>query len=326
MSIIAIEEHWNSPNIAAALKALPEGRNDESVAFNDMRDHPQRLGDIGADRLAGMDAQGIGMQILSLVPPATQALAAAQAVPLARQANDRAAEAVSRYPSRFRAFATLPMSRPDAVVGELERTAKLGFVGAMVYGRSGEAPLDDPCYEPLFEAAAALGQPIFIHPQIAPRAVREAAYSGFDEMIELGLATFGWGWHLEAALATLRLILRGTFDQYPSLQVILGHWGELLLFWLDRVDSLSGIAGLERTVSDIVRSNVYITNSGMLNPAMLRHALEVTSIDRLIFSTDYPFHQPDKAAIDAFLSELPGDTEREKFTRTNAERLLLRNG
>lgn len=326
MSIIAIEEHWNTSEIAAALKALPEPRHDESVAFNEMRDHTQRLGDIGRERIAGMDAQGIAMQILSLVPPATQALPAAEALALSRRANDTAAEALRQYPSRFRAFATLPMSQPSAVVGELERTAELGFVGAMVYGRTGDVPLDAPRYDALFEAAAALGQPIFIHPQIAPRAVRETSYTGFESMTELALATFGWGWHLEAALAALRLIVRGTFDKYPDLQIILGHWGELLLFWLDRVDSLTGIAGLKRKVSETVRSNVYITNSGMLNSAMLRHALEATTIDRLILSTDYPFHQPSKAALDAFLAELPSDADRKKFTHGNARKLLLRDG
>jgi hypothetical protein len=100
-------------------------------------------------------------------------------------------------------------------------------------------------------------------------------------MTDLGLATFGWGWHLEAALAALRLIVRGTFDRHPDLQLVLGHWGELLPFWLDRADSLSRIAGLDRTVSEYVRSNVHLTCSGMLNPTLLRHALEVTTADRL---------------------------------------------
>jgi hypothetical protein len=29
----------------------------------------------------------------------------------------------------------------------------------------------------------------------------------------------------------MALILRGTFDRYPDLQLVLGHWGEMLLFW-----------------------------------------------------------------------------------------------
>jgi len=117
------------------------------------------------------------------------------------------------------------MADPRAVVGELERAAGLGCVGAMVYGRTGETTLDDPRYDDLFAAAAALGQPIFIHPQIPPPTVRQAAYTGFNPLTELALSTFGWGWHLEAALAALRLIVRGTFDRHPDLQIVLAGDG-----------------------------------------------------------------------------------------------------
>ncbi|GHG03388.1 MULTISPECIES: hypothetical protein [Amycolatopsis] len=75
----------------------------------------------------------------------------------------------------------------------------------MVYGRSGDRFLDDPGYEDFFAAAAELGQPVFIHPQIPSSTLRDASYRGFDEMTELGLATFGWGWHLDTATAALRL-------------------------------------------------------------------------------------------------------------------------
>ena len=322
MALIAIEEHWNLPELTSAVKALPADRGDESIAFDEMGDNLEHLDDIGDARIAAMDAQGVDVQILSLAPPGAQPLDAAEAVPLRRRANDLAAEAVRRHPSRFRAFATLPTPDPAAAVAELERTAGLGFVGAMVYGRTGEVPLDDPRYDDLFATAAALGRPVFIHPQIPPPAVREASYRGIDPMTDLGLATFGWGWHLEAALAALRLIVRGTFDRHPDLQLVLGHWGELLPFWLDRADSLSRIAGLDRTVTEYVRSNVHLTCSGMLNPTLLRHALEVTTADRLLFSTDYPFQRPTGTDIDRFLTAFPTDDDRERFTAGNARALF----
>jgi predicted TIM-barrel fold metal-dependent hydrolase len=322
MALIAIEEHWNLTELTSAVKALPPERADESLLFDEMGDNLERLDNIGDARIAAMDEQGVDLQILSLAPPGAQPLAAADALPLSRRANDLAAEAVRRHPSRFRAFATLPMADAKAATAELERAARLGFVGAMVYGRTGDTPLDDPRYDDLFATAAALGQPIFIHPQIPVRAIREAAYTGFDPMTDLALATFAWGWHVETALAALRLIVRGTFDRHPDLRIILGHWGELLLFWHERTDSLSRISGLDRKVSEYVRSNVYITCSGMLNPTLLRHALDVTTPDRLIFSTDYPFVRPTKADIAQFLTAFPTDEDREKFTVGNARSLF----
>jgi predicted TIM-barrel fold metal-dependent hydrolase len=269
-----------------------------------------------------MDEQGIDLQVLGLAPPATGPLAAADALSLSRAANDAAAEAVRAHPTRLRALSTLPMARPAAVAAELERAAGLGFVGAMVYGRTGETALDDPCYDELFAAAAALGQPIFIHPQIPSRTVRHASYAGFDPMTELALSTFSWGWHLEAALAALRLIARGTFDRHPDLKIILGHWGELLLFWQDRANSLTRIAGLDRSVSDILGTNVFITSSGMFTPALLHHTLEVTTIDQVLFSTDYPFQHPGRPEIAQFLAEFATVEDREKFTSGNARRLF----
>jgi predicted TIM-barrel fold metal-dependent hydrolase len=319
MTLIAIEEHWITPALTAALKALP--RPDESLAFNEMGDHQQRLEDLGEGRIAAMDAQGIDISILALTPPGTQPLSPEQARRLSQAANDTAIAAVSKNPTRLRALSTLPMSSPEHVADELARAKGLGHVGTMVYGRSGGRFLDDPAYGEFFAAAAELGQPVFIHPQIPSDAVRDASYRGFGELTDLALATFGWGWHLDAATAALRLILRGTFDLHPALQIVLGHWGEMLLFWLDRADSLSRVARLQRPVSDYIRTNFHITVSGMLNPALLHHALSVTTIDRLIFSTDYPFQHPTQDEINSFLGHFASDQDRQKFSSANAAAL-----
>jgi hypothetical protein len=171
-------------------------------------------------------------------------------------------------------------------------------------------------------AAARLRRPIFIHPQVPPNAVRDASYRGFDPLTGLALATFGWGWHAEAGLAALRLIARGTFDRHPGLQIVLGHWGEMLLFWLDRADSISHVAPhLERRVADYFPTNVHIATSGMLAPRLLRQALEYTSVDRILLSGDYPFHRLEAGAIKRFLATLPGRDAREKVAHANAEAL-----
>ncbi len=319
MPLIAIEEHWISPELTSALNAVP--RRDESLAFNEMGDHRRRLEDLGEGRIAAMDAQGIDVSILALTPPGTHPLPSDEARRLSRAANDTAIAAVHQNPTRFRTLSTLPMSAPEHVADELVRAAGQGHVGTMVYGRSGDRFLDDPAYEDFFAAAAELGQPVFLHPQIPSDAVRDASYRGFDTITNLGLATFGWGWHLDAATAALRLILSGTFDRHPELRLVLGHWGEMLLFWLDRADSLARIAGRQRSVADYLRTNFYITASGMLNPALLQYALSVTSVDRLVFSTDYPFQHPTRDEIAAFLGHFASDEDRQKFSSANAAAL-----
>jgi uncharacterized protein len=49
------------------------------------------------------------------------------------------------------------------------------------------------------------------------------------------LATAGLGWHYDAGIQFVRLLLSGMFDRLPNLQVILGHWGELVLFYTERL-------------------------------------------------------------------------------------------
>lgn len=320
--LIGIEEHWIHEGIDAAQRSLPPDRRDDSLVLNEHGDVRARLTDTGPGRLASMDEQGVAMQVLSLAPPGTQGLDPADAVALSRDANDQAAATVAAAPDRFRAMATLPLADPVAAAVELERAAGLGLVGAMVHGRTGDVLLDDPRFDDLWAVAAESGQPVFIHPQIPPRAVRASSYSGLGDGPDLALATFSWGWHLEAGTAALRLMTSGVLDRHPALQLVLGHWGELLLFWHDRADGLARMAGLDRTVTEYLRENVWITASGMLDPAMLRHALEVTTADRLLFSTDHPFQQPSSAAITSFLGAFPDDDARHAFASGNARRLF----
>jgi predicted TIM-barrel fold metal-dependent hydrolase len=325
MRVISIEEHWTTEGIDRALRAQPAATRDESVVLNDRGDIPARLLDIGELRIAAMDAAGVDVQIISIAPPGTGGLPVAEALALSRDANDRASEAVRRHPTRLRAMTTLPLSDPDAAVAELERTADAdGHVGVMTYGRTGDRALDDPVFDEVLAAAARLRRPVFIHPQIPPNAVREASYRGFDPTTELSLATFGWGWHIEAGLAALRLIVRGTFDRHPDLQIVLGHWGEMLLFALDRIDSLSNVAThLDRRVADYFTTNVHIASSGMLTPRLLRHALDFTSVDRILLSGDYPFHRLGATAITDFLETLPDPQAREQIAHANAAALYV---
>ncbi|AGZ40839.1 putative amidohydrolase/decarboxylase [Actinoplanes friuliensis DSM 7358] len=187
----------------------------------------------------------------------------------------------------------------------------------------GTRPLDDPAYDDLFATAARWRRPIFIHPQIPSNELHDAAYRGLDPVIDLALATFGWGWHMEAGLSVLRLILRGTFDRHPDLQLVLGHWGEMLLFWMDRVDSISGVAKhLDRRVSDCLRTNIHITSSGMLQQRLLRHTLDFTGANQVLFSTDHPFHQPDAAAVKEFFDAIADPATCTAIASGNAEGLF----
>jgi predicted TIM-barrel fold metal-dependent hydrolase len=270
-----------------------------------------------------MDAAGIDMQVLSLTSPGTEQLYAAAATAIAREANDRVAEAVRAYPIRFAGFASLPTADPQAAVAELERTIhEYGFKGAMINGHVRGRYLDDKFFWPVLERAEALDVPIYLHPTQPPKAVIEASYAGFSPVVSDMLAGPGWGWHIETAIHVIRLILGGVFDRYPKLQIVVGHMGEGLPFMLQRLDVMPmAMTNLKHPISFYLRQNVHYTFSGFnFTPTFLDLLLEV-GVDRIMFSADHPYASMAQAR--AFLNQLPvGAADKERIAHGNAERLL----
>lgn len=321
MKLIGIEEHFLTAEIRDAWRAVGLDATDPSVAFHSGTIEG-RLLDLAQDRLALMDETGLDVQVLSLTTPALHDLGP-ESVDLAKRSNDALAEVVSRHPARFQAMATLPMSVPEEAALELERCVRtLGFKGTALYGKVGQRNLDDPTLSPIFQSAQALGAPILIHPHMPDAAVRAAYYSGFTPEVEAAFATYGLGWHYDAGIQFLRLVLAGTFDRMPGLQVILGHWGEVVLFYTERLAAMDKISGLALPIAGYLRRNLYVTASGMFLPHYLERAAAAVGVDRLLFSTDFPYQYRPGHDARQFL-ESCGLSEQEKagFAHGNWMRL-----
>jgi predicted TIM-barrel fold metal-dependent hydrolase len=317
MKLIGIEEHFLTVEIRDAWHALGLDAVDPSVAFHSGTIEA-RLLDLAEGRLALMDETGLDVQVLSLTTPALHDLGPAS-VQVARRANDLLAEAVARHPTRFQALATLPVAMPDEAAEELERCIKtLGFKGTMLCGRIGARNLDHPMFAPIFKCAESLGAPILLHPRTPAPAVREAYYSGFNPQVDAAFATYGIGWHYDAGLQFVRLVLAGVFDRMPKLQVILGHWGELVLFYAERLAAMDGVSGLAHPISTYLRNNLYITASGMYLPHYLARAAEIVGVDRLLFSTDFPYQYRSGRDAKQFLDNCGlSDSAKMKFAHGN---------
>jgi predicted TIM-barrel fold metal-dependent hydrolase len=285
-----------------------------------------------------MDAAGIDVQILSNVPGA-EAVEPSLAVDLARQANDTVAAAVAQHPDRFRGFATLPMRDPAAAAAELERAVHdHGFVGALINGHVNGRYLDDKFFWPVFECAEALGVPIYLHATVPPQPVIDAYYGGFDPAVSAMLSIAGVGWHIDTGIHCIRLILGGLFDRFPGLQIIVGHQFEALSWMVWRADYSFpvGESGLKRTIKEYLRENFYggilageyanqppgaVDDSWSLSFNAYLAMVNVIGIDRIVFTTDYPFSSI-KAARQ-FFDRLPiNPADKEKIAHLNAERLL----
>ena len=327
MRVIAVEEHFASPGIKRATASsdwATSTRELGALGFRLGAGVPDQLDDLGERRIAAMDAAGIDMQVLSHTQPGTEVLDADEAIPLAREANDLLADAIAQHPDRFSGFAILPSCAPAAAAAELDRAVtELGLRGALINGRVGGRFLDDVSFWPIFERAEHLGVPIYLHPGMPPKPVREASYAGLSPVMGHWLSVAAWGWHIDTGLHALRLIATGVFDRFPQLQVILGHMGEAIPYMLERTNmTLSKrVTGLEREVKEYFTENFYVTTSGFFSYPPLRCLFEVMGPDRVLFAVDYPFSRNEEGR--AFLAGAPvsaGDLE--KIAHSNAERLL----
>jgi predicted TIM-barrel fold metal-dependent hydrolase len=246
-------------------------------------------------------------------------------IELARAYNDQLADAVRRHPTRYVAFAHLPMRSPQAAADELARTVdEHGFVGALINGLTDGHCLDHPAFAPILARAAARNVPIYIHPAPPPEPVRRAYYDGLPSALSHALATSAFGWHIETAVQVFRLVFSGALDRYPGLKIIVGHMGESLPFMLARCEDKAGKAAakvLQRTLTQTIMDQVWITTSGFFTLPPFLAALQTFGVDRILFAVDYPYSA--NAEARAFLDMLPVSlSDREKIAHGNADRLL----
>ena len=341
MKIICLEEHTSDQDLLQAAQPKQETEakyvnevgpystgnlddgDDKLPQLIDFQTSAKLLPNLDGGRLAYMDEHGIDMQILSYSNPSQSAPEDVQ-VQLTRQANNRLAQAVRANPSRFGGFACLPWGHPEAAAEELERTVKeLGFVGTLLIGRPGDTFLDDPRYHPILAKLNELRVPIYLHPGYPLPQVQQPYYGGLGAQVTARFSLFGWGWHNEAGVHLLRLLLSRKFDQFPNLQVISGHWGEMVPFYLSRLDDTipQQVSGLSRSITDTFRQHVYVTPSGMMSLPQFEFIHKIVGVDRILYSVDYPYLT--LAGARRFLESLPvSQDDKEKMAHGNAELLF----
>jgi predicted TIM-barrel fold metal-dependent hydrolase len=319
---IAIEEHF-STDMQRRNSDATEFRNFYLTSRSAQIGHSivDQLADIDKQRLAQMDAACVDVQVLSVTSPGAQLLEAAEAIPFARDANDRLFETVRRHPERFAGFAALPTADPQAAADELERAVnELGFKGAMIHGHTRGSFLDERKYWPIFERAEALAVPIYLHPALPHPYAVKAYFEGYEM-----LARAPWGFAIDTSCHFLRIVFAGVFDAYPKLKIILGHLGEGLPFAMHRLNDHTYAAakhiGLRKTPLEYLQENLLVTTSGnWFEPAFVCTMMAL-GIDNILFAIDWPF-EANTVGTD-YLARLPiNDHDKAKIAHLNAERVL----
>jgi aminocarboxymuconate-semialdehyde decarboxylase len=271
-------------------------------------------------RLADLDAYGIDIQMVSLTTPSVELVPASEGVPWASKVNDHLAEMCRDYPGRYYAFATLPYQDVGASLKELERAHRdLGVKGITMFSNVQGKAIYEPEFLPIWEMAAALDLPVFIHP--APPVTTDA-------MVKVRMPLPLYGFILDTTMAVTGLIFTGVLEKYPNLKLVHAHLGGVFPYMVGRIDDCFNTYkndfgySLREPPSEYYRRNVYDDVISFHLPAM-RCAVEYMGVDHLLIGTDYahPIGGPEKVVDYVKQLGLPPE-DFEKILWKNAAKLF----
>lgn len=299
---IATEEAWTFPDLVKAqVKYLDSGDapGDDSLRmagmFAKMPSLQEMLQDLSDLRISHMDELAIDRQLLLLTAPGVQVVKPGEGTPLAREANDIAAEACRNHPTRFSACAAFDPRDVAGSVKEIERAmGELKLNGAVLNSHFQGHYLDEQDYWPILEALEAKDAALYIHPT-APFHAPHYEERGFFGALA--------GFPHDVWLHTMGLIFSGAFDRFPRLRLVIGHMGECLPLHLYRFDWMQGNADgrshlrggtqpkLKHPVSHYFKNNIWITTSGVGWEPAIKFCQDVLGPDRVLYAMDYPYQQ-----------------------------------
>lgn len=327
--IIAIEEHFTTKRYIDELERLEplkynpmESKSEKQKKI--MEEFNKKLLELDSARLEDMDKAGLDMEVLQFSGHGLDRMNSKTASDIVRESNDILGELIKKYSNRFSGFAQLNMQDPKEEAIEIERcVTKLNLKGAVISGKCNGHYLDHESFTPVLEACERLNVPLYLHPGEPSQELFEELYSDLPNGIGGPLSISGWGWHMENCLHSLRLVLAGVFDKFPNLQIIIGHMGEGIPFYLDRADKKMayGTSHLKKSIKEYFLSNFYITTSGFFSNETLNCALDVFGSDRIIFAIDYPY-STNKEGIEFLNSANLSEEDFEKISYKNVEKLL----
>lgn len=309
--IIDTHSHWMPPAYVQALQ--DEGKADPAVEAT----RQIVMGAQGADlltnldaRFAEMDEAGVEVAAIEIPPPGIGFRDPGRAAAAATAINDQLIGACDKHPDRLRAMITLPLPHSKEAIAEIHRVSGHELVrGVELFGVTGRFQTDNPDFESVLRAIAHAGLVAQMHPAFEPPA---------DAMRAWGLggslgAVFG------NSLAAARLILSGTLDRIPSLDLIVTHLGGTLPFLEVRIDDLSGHGDALNSLGYYLRERVWADNCSYHEPSLVC-AIETMGAHRILTGSDYPFRGTVGRCIDDIRNSRLSSEDKDLILHRNALR------
>jgi len=293
------------------LELVPEqSRNDvRGVGFHAF-DHQEYL-DV-------MDRYGVDVGVLSNTGGRIeQGGDRARAREHCRIINEAFAEAHAKHPKRFKAFARLPMVDMDDCARELERCMKdLNMHGVILSTNLAGKYLDEPEFKPFWEAMAASGKPLFLHPANAPCQANWNKYSVHQKIL----------WPTDSTLAISRIVYNGVFDRYPELKLIASHLGGMILLYPDRLNWREGNIECKEE-PEFYFKKIYYDTGGPIRAPFFKLVYDMVGPEQILFGADYPHGRGGRddqfypMTLEAMKELNIPDADKDKIYYKNAQKL-----
>jgi aminocarboxymuconate-semialdehyde decarboxylase len=265
-----------------------------------------------AKRIEDMDRVGIDVEVVSLSTPNVFFANAHDQPVVARMVNDAYADLISKYPKRFKGFASIPMDAPDAALSELHRAIdELKLNGVILLSNIGGKALTAAEYRPFFEEANRINLCIFLHPMLPVNS------EPFREYV-LGPIV---GFPFDTTLAVARMCYDGMFEEFPNIRWIIGHLGGAVPYLMERMDNgfrdfAECRQKIDKLPSVYLKQLYYDTVS--FSPYTLKMALDMLGADHMVMGSDYPhlLGSIDRAVTSIESLEISQDQSEQIFSRT----------
>lgn len=233
--------------------------------------------------LEDMDKADIQASMMSMALPGIWFGDAGDAAKLARLCNEEMAKVVADRPTRFGAFAALPMPDIDGSLAEVAYaldTLKADGIG--LFTSYGNKWLGDPAFAPLLEELNRRKALVYVHATVAP-CCGNLIPGVPDSVVEYGADT---------ARAIAGLTLTGATTRWPDIRFIFSHAGGAMPGLIERFDVAAGFPAIAKNLPGGIRQALkafYYDTAQSANPAALGALAAVADPGRILFGSDFPF-------------------------------------
>jgi aminocarboxymuconate-semialdehyde decarboxylase len=329
---VDVHAHYVPPQLLAAIanggaeigvRLVPSDTGQPALHFDygfKVRPFFPRLVEPVAQRHAWLDRQGIDRQIVGTWPDIFgYGLPRGACIAWHRMLNDTLAEWTADNAARFSWIASVPLVDAEAAAQELERSAAIGAIGAIISSNVENTNLGEIDLDAFWRKAEALGIPILIHPVASVAVPRVGKFA----LAQIAQYTF------DTTLGIGSLLMSGVMDRFPRLRLVWSHGGGAYPYLAGRFDVMhqrmdkAGQGNVAiKTPSAYASQMAY--DSIVHAPKALRFLVEVVGLDNVLLGTDYSFPPADMEPLAMLRTSGLSKAEIEAISDSNPLRLFSR--